>query len=146
MRQFMLSLLNATLLLAVVFVAFAIWLTYRVEDVAADLITKVDMRVVELVEGDIRDAVTEIHGLRDDLGTLNDELSQLIEHPEITLSPEIRDELNAINTQAERIDKAVARLTDFDRDLSDRQIREIGKVLSEVAINVRGCRTDDAGT
>lgn len=145
MRQFLLSLANATLLLAIVLVVLVLWLFYKVEDVAADLVTMVDMRVVELVEDDIRDAVTEIHGLRDDLGTLNDQLTQLIEHPEIKLSPEIRDELDAINTQAAQIDKAVTRLTDFDRDLSDRQIREIGKALAEVVINARGCRTDDAG-
>jgi hypothetical protein len=146
MRQFLLSLVNATLLLTIVLVLLVLWLVYKVEDVAADLVTKVDMRVVDLVEGDIRDAVTEIHGLRHDLGTFNDELAQLVDHPEITLSPEIREELDAIIIQAAQIDMAVTRLTDFDRDLSDRQIREIGKVLSEVVINARGCRTDDAGT
>jgi hypothetical protein len=143
MRQFLISLVNATLLLAIILVLLVLWLVYKVEDVAADLVTKVDMGLVELVEGDIRDAVAGIQGLRDDLGALNDELAQLIDHPGITLSPDIREELDAINAQAAQIDKAVARLTDFDRDLSDRQIREIGNVLSEAVVNARRCRTDD---
>ncbi|MGI9434599.1 MAG: hypothetical protein ACR2Q4_07205, partial [Geminicoccaceae bacterium] len=87
MRQFLLSLLNATLLLAVVLAGLGIWLTYRVEHVAADLIGKVDLRVADAVEGDLRDAVTDFHELRGDLGRFNDQLAQLIEAPEITLSP-----------------------------------------------------------
>ena len=145
MRQFVTSLLNATLLLAVVLAALVVWLSYRVEDAAADLITKVDMRVLDAAEADIRDATTEIHGLRKTLSGLNTRLARLTDGREITLSPAMRRELDAIKTQAVRIETAVTRLTNVDSQLSDRKIREIGKALAELAIDVRRCRTTGTG-
>ena len=141
MRQFLMSLLNATLLLAVVLAALVVWLSYRAEDVAADLIAKVDIRVLDAAEADVRNAVAEIHGLRSDLATLNTRLARLADGREITLSPAMRQELDTIRAHAVRIEKAVANVTNVDRALSDSKIREIGKMLTEAVIDVRSCRS-----
>ena len=141
MRQFLKSLLNATLLLAVILAGLTLWLTYKIEGVAADAVTQIDTRAINALDTDIKDAVGEIRGLRDDLASLNKRLVQLIESPEIRLSPELRQSLDVINSHAKRIETAVTRFVDVDRQLSDRQIRKIGTALAEVVIDARRCRT-----
>lgn len=69
-----------------------------------------------------------------------------INSPSNGMLPFVDAMVEEITTHAKQIDGAVTRLTEIDRQLSDRQIREIGKVLSEVIIKAGYCRTDDAGT
>ena len=104
------------------------------------------MGAIEAVEGDLRNAVVEFRGLRDDLGTLNDRLAQLIDNPNSTLSPAMHQELDAISADVAQINMTLARLAEVDRRLSDRQIREIGRELTEAVVEGLGCRAGHAGS
>ena len=146
MRKLLQCLANATLVLSIILVSLAIWLVYKVENFAADLIANVDMGVIEAVEGDLRNAVVEFRGLRDDLDTLNDRLAQVIDDPDSTLSPGMRQELAVITSDVAQINMTLARLTEVDRRLSDRQIREIGRGLTEAVVEGLGCRAGNVGS
>ena len=146
MRKLLQCLANATLVLSIILVSLALWLVYKVENFAADLIANVDMGVIEAVEGDLRNAVVEFRGLRDDLGTLNDRLAQVIDDPDSTLSPAMRQELDTIGADVAQINMTLARLTEVDRRLSDRQIREIGRGLTEAVVEGLGCRAGSSGS
>ena len=53
LRKFLLSLLNATLLLAIVLTGCAIFLVYKVENVAGDLITQASTSVMRQAGQDV---------------------------------------------------------------------------------------------
>ena len=144
MRKLLQCLANATLVLSIILVSLALWLVYKTQNFAAELIANVDMGAIEAVEGDLRNAVVEFRGLRDDLGTLNDRLAQLIDNPNSTLSPAMRQELDAIGADVAQINMTLARLTEVDRRLSNRQIREIGRELTEAVVEALDCRTEHA--
>jgi hypothetical protein len=50
----------------------------------------------------------------------------------------LASDAGSITAHAATIESTVAGLTDFDGELSDRQIREIGKVVSELINDLRG--------
>lgn len=144
MGDFLRSLLNATLVLVIICAGLLVWLVYKVDAVASDVAADVDMRLVEAVEADVRDAIAEIHGLRDDLKIMNEQVDAMLADPDSLVTPEMRRELEEINAYADEIDRKLDELTTLDQELSDQQIRELGKSLAEVIVEARGCR-DEAG-
>ncbi len=145
MGDFLRSLLNATLVLLIICAGLLVWLVYKVDAVASDVAADADMRLVETIEADVRDAIAEIHGLRDDLKTMNEQVDAMLADPESLVTPEMRRELEEINAYADEIDQKLDELTALDQELSDQQIRELGKSLAEVIVEARGCRAEGGG-
>ncbi len=142
MGDFLRSMLNATLVLVIICAGLLVWLVYKVDAVSSSVAADVDMRLVEAVEADVRDAIDEIHGLRDDLKTMNEQVDAMLADPDSLVTPEMRRELEEINAYADEIDQKLDELTALDQELSDQQIREIGKSLAEVIVEARGCRAE----
>ncbi|MFY0610896.1 MAG: hypothetical protein JXQ99_05175 [Hyphomicrobiaceae bacterium] len=157
-KQFLLSLLNATLLLGIIFVALSLILVSKVETFSENALDKVRLGPLQEIGADVKSTVDAIGTTEKELKLIADRLNAMVKHPEITLSPvtlkemrSIRDELKRLQTStvalpdetanqlAQRIDSTIGRSTisifpATQQELGDltRDVRTMQKTLVEL--------------
>lgn len=140
LKQFLLSLLNATLMLGIILVLLALFLVYRVETFTTNVVSEVKLGLLEEVDADVRQVVGAIRATDRDLREVADKLDRFVERPEITLSPELRQEIGALDAKLTDLRDGVTRFLSSHDAVSDQAVRDIASRLAESYLALRHCR------
>lgn len=120
-KQFLLSLLNATLLLGIIFVVAAIILITKIETFTASIISQAKFAALESIDKDVRDVAASISKTEQDLKDIAGRLNQLVDKPQIMLSSDLRNDLHALREALQSLQKTAAALPEATvRSLSQR--------------------------
>ena len=140
LKQFLLSLVNATLVLGIILVVLALVLLNQAESFTANVISDVKLGLLEEIDTDIKDVVGSIRSTEEELRVVANRLKQIVDQPEITLSPEIRAEITSIDAELGALKQEVTKFLSSHESLSDEAVQRIAATIAEAYIGIRGCR------
>ena len=139
-KQFLLSLVNATLLLAIVLAVLGLVLLNKVESFIADIISDVKFGLLQEIDKDITQVAGAIRSTEEDLRLIAQRLDMVLERPTITLSPDVQREIRSVKTELKALRVGITQLTSSHEALSDHAIRKIAATIAETYIDLRHCR------
>ena len=139
LRNLVLALLNATLILA----ALVLWLSWKAADAVHEVTEDVDLALVGLdpVRDDLALLIGEVSGLRADLAAL----PAAAPGAAATVPPALVQRLQALD---DRLTEALARVEGLTAEpgaLVDLAIGAAAEDLTQAAARLRGCTLPDAG-
>ena len=137
---FLLSLINATLVLAIVFAVTALILVDRIETFAASVISDVKFAVLQDIDTDVRQVAGAIRTTNTKLQTIAKELEEVVRSPAITLSPAMQDDVRLLIANLTSLRQSIVHLTSSHEALSDQSIRAIGATVANAIVDIRQCR------
>lgn len=140
LKQFLLSLVNATLMLAIILVLLGLLLLNQAESFANDVVSDVKFALLKEIDTDVQLVVESIRATDRDLRAVEAQLKALVEQPEITLSPEIRADISAVNAKLDQLTAGVSKLLNSHDSLSDQSVRRIASTVAETYIAARHCK------
>lgn len=140
LKPFLLSLVNATLLLAITFAVTALILVNRIEGYTATVISEVKFGVLQEFDKDVRAVAGAIRTTNTKLQAIADELDIIIRSPTITLSPAMQHDVRVLLTSLKSVQQSIGKLTSSHEELSDQSIRTIGATVADTIIDIRQCR------
>ena len=134
------SLLNATLLLAVI-LTLAVWgLICKVEGIANGLLAQATTSVLREARHDVDDVIASIAAVDEDLKQLISQISKVVEEPVELLSERDIQILNSVRSQVVKTNRLIARISDPYGSLSDRTIERAAAIAADTIISIRNCR------
>lgn len=144
LKTFLLALINATLILGIIFATCAILLVTKVERFTDNIITDVKFDLLQEIDKDVRQLVGSIRKGEEDLRLITERLDKLTTTPEITLSPQLQNDVRRLHVDIRSLQRSVTLLTLSHVEISDRTIREIAASLANAYITARNCPVSQA--
>lgn len=141
-RTFLLSLLNATLLLAVILTLSVTFLVYKVESAAQDLMSQAGTALLSEAEHEVKGAIASIEAADRDLKQLTEKVAQVIETPGELLGARDIELLKGLRTDVQTTNRLLSEMTSSVSHLSDRTIRQFAQNVAETIISMRNCERD----
>ena len=127
LKQFLLSLLNATLLLGIILAVTGIILISKVESFTASVISQVKFAALEDIDKDVKDVAAAIYAAERDLKTIASRLGEIVDKPDIVLSADLRQELHSLRDELQSLQKTAAALPEKTaQELSKRLDNAVG--------------------
>ncbi|MGI9410060.1 MAG: hypothetical protein ACR2OV_08300 [Hyphomicrobiaceae bacterium] len=139
-RPILLSLLNATLVLAIALSVCIIVLIGRLETFADDTLSDVKFGLLKEIDNDVRQVAEVMNSGERDLRLIAERLAKWQNRPEVLLAPKMRGEIDLLVAEIRQLSAAVSRLTESHQALSDRTVRQIGAAMANAYIDIRKCR------
>ena len=109
-KQFLLSLLNATLLLGIVFVILGLILLSKIETFTENVLDDVRLGLLQEVNADVKSTISAIGTTERDLKLIASRLDAIVKHPEITLSPTLLKGVRSVSDELQKLQKSTAAL------------------------------------
>ena len=130
LKQFLLSLVNATLVLGIILVVLALVLLNQAESFTANVISDVKLGLLEEIDTDIKDVVGSIRSTEEELRVVANRLKQIVDQPEITLA--VNDSAWLRSTSARTTRMMPSTRVAFTRERRNCLSRVMGACLSRV--------------
>ena len=102
-KQLLLSLANATFLLGIVFAVLALILVSKVETFSENMLNDVKLGLLKEIDADVESALDAIGTTEKELELVADQLNKLVKDPQISLSPLLIKEMQAIRTELHKV-------------------------------------------
>ncbi len=138
-KTVLLSLLNATLLLAIVLTILGLALIHKVERFTGKVISKVHFSLLEEAEKDVKTVAKSIVAAERDLRRISDRITKLVNQPVIVGTPGIEQQLRGLVSQVNTLQKDIVGLEVSHMRLSDRSIQQIASAIANTIIKLRHC-------
>ena len=140
LKDLLLALVNATLILAIILTITGIILLRKVESFAADVVSDVKIEVLRDIDKEIEDVAATVKAGERNLRRISERLDEITQRPDITLSPETQQDIRSLSAELKALKQSVSRLTASRNALSDEAIRRFFAALSETYIEMRKCQ------
>lgn len=145
-KEFLQSLLNATLVLGIIFALSGIFLVSKVHSFAVDVLSDVKVALLHDMDNDIALLARSFQDGERDLRRVGTDLEKIMSHPEITLSPQIQQDLKALRNEVRGLNKRLEKLASDHEVLTDNAVRTLASSVAQAYIDIRGCRAPQART
>lgn len=139
-KDFLQSLLNATLVLGIIFALSGLVLVSKVHSFAADVLSDVKVALLNDMDSDIALVARSFQDGERDLRRVGTELEKIMSHPEITLSPQIQHDLKALQNEVGALNKHLEKLASDHDALTDHAVQTLASSFAQAYIEIRGCR------
>lgn len=141
-KSFLVPLVNATLVLAILLAVSGTVLVYKVHSFATDVISDVKVGLLRDMDNDIRLIKRSFQDGERDLRRIAARLDAITKNPEITLSPEIQQDIRSLRTEVDVLNQRLGELASNREALTDHAIHTLASSFAQAYIDMRRCHVE----
>lgn len=134
-REFLLALINATAILAIIAAILALLAVELIDNLAGNVVATMTEAVLSKINLPSKDALANLRNLREEVGTLGNALREI----EAGENPILQSEIARLREALTALNGSVDRLANARTILTDEAIGQLGRSVTDTLTSMRGC-------
>lgn len=133
--DFLLALINATMLLVIVAAILALVVMVRIDNLAGRVVTTMTEAVLSKIDLPSKNVLANLRNLTEEVRTLGNTLRDI----KVGENPVIQIEIARLKEALTALNASVDRLTNTRTILTDEAIAQLGRAVTDTLTQMRGC-------
>ena len=133
--DFLLALINATMLLVIVAAILALVVMVRIDNLAGRVVTTMTEAVLSKIDLPSKNVLANLRNLTEEVRTLGNTLKDI----KVGENPVIQIEIARLKEALTALNASVDRLTNTRTILTDEAIAQLGRAVTDTLTQMRGC-------
>jgi len=133
--DFLLALINATMLLVIVAAILALIVMVRIDNLAGRVVTTMTEAVLSKIDLPSKNVLANLRNLTEEVRTLGNTLRDI----KVGENPVIQIEIARLKEALTALNASVDRLTNTRTILTDEAIAQLGRAVTDTLTQMRGC-------
>jgi hypothetical protein len=133
--DFLLALINATMLLGIVAAILALVVMVRIDNLAGRVVTTMTEAVLSKIDLPSKNVLANLRNLTEEVRTLGNTLRDI----KVGENPVIQIEIARLKEALTALNASVDRLTNTRTILTDEAIAQLGRAVTDTLTQMRGC-------
>jgi hypothetical protein len=134
-KEFLLALINATAILAIIAAIVVLVAIERIDNFAGRLTSRMTEAVLSKVDLPSREVLANLAGLREDVRSLRDAMREV----KARENPILQSKITGLTEALMALDMHVDRLADARTNLTDEVLGRLGQSVTDALTDMRGC-------
>lgn len=133
--DFLLALINATMLLVIVAAILALVVMVRIDNLAGRVVTTMTEAVLSKIDLPSKNVLANLRNLTEEVRTLGNTLREI----KVGENPAVQFEIARLKEALTALNASVDRLTNTRTILTDEAIAQLGRAVTDTLTQMRGC-------